>query len=99
MEQEDLNNIEDYIDLTSYDGSEGDYSESSSFSDETRQFLEFIQAVKDDNTAYLEEMSKEPEKLQRCKRLTVNTHSYHSERFRRYLANTLRCIVWKYEDD
>jgi hypothetical protein len=59
--EEDLNN--DFIEMSSY---ESDLSMSEQVTDETRDFLEFIQALKDDNITHLEELSKDTDKFTKC---------------------------------
>jgi hypothetical protein len=71
MEEDLINNfIEDNsnnFDMSSYVEDEDGLESVSSIAEETKQFLDFIQAVKDDNIEFIKELSKEAEKISKCK--------------------------------
>jgi hypothetical protein len=67
--EEDLNKIIDdeySIDMEDLDELNSDYS-LPNVSEEMKQFLEFIQAVKDDNISYVEILAIDMNKFTKCK--------------------------------
>src|SRR5690349_6423351 len=98
MEEDLNNNIEDEysIELESMGEYDSEDSMLPNVSEETKQFLEFIQSVKDDNISHVENLAIENlAKLEKCNFFFFKI-SHCEEGSRGHLCDSLCGTIWQY---